>query len=447
MKASAEVIQRHARPAPRYTSYPTANHFSSAINAKRYTEWLAALPLDTSLSLYAHVPFCETICFYCACSTKGARRYEPVKRYVGALETEIAHVAKLLPAPLRVAHVHWGGGSPSILAPDDIHLVAEALKSAYRIDPGAEFAVEIDPRNFVPEKARAFAEVGVNRVSLGVQDFDPRVQTAIGREQSFELTRDTIALFRNEGVASVNIDLVYGLPHQTVESLTRTIEQVLALAPDRIAAFGYAHLPQRVKSQRLIDSKTLPGALERFAQSDRIVALLDDAGYRRIGLDHFARIDDGLAHKPLRRNFQGYTNDPADALIGLGASSIGKLPNGYAQNAISALDYERRIKETGLAIVRGIALTQDDRARAYAIERLMCDFRLSTHDLVAAFGEAARPVLSVAASVAGRDDEGLVRMTGDALEVTPLGRPFVRSICAQFDSYLNSTSGGHSVAV
>jgi oxygen-independent coproporphyrinogen III oxidase len=447
MKPSVDLIERHARPTPRYTSYPTANHFSSDVDATRYANWLATLPSETSLSLYVHIPFCETLCYYCACSTKATRRYEPVLRYVGALETEIAHVARLLPAPMPVAHIHWGGGSPSILAPAEIRRISHALRAAYAFGADAEFAVEIDPRNLAPEKVLAFAEAGINRVSLGVQDFDARVQTEIGRQQSFDLTHDAIALFRNEGIASVNIDLVYGLPHQTIDSLSRTIEQVLILAPDRIAAFGYAHLPQRVKSQRLIDASALPGPTARYEQSDRIVTLLEAAGYRRIGLDHFARDNDGLSQKPLRRNFQGYTSDPADALIGLGASSIGKLPDGYAQNAVSTAEYERLIAQNGLATVRGIALTPDDRVRAYVIERLMCDFRFSTHDLVSAFGEAARPILTVAANVIGRDNDNLLTVTDDGIEVTELGRPFVRSICARFDSYLSASAGGHSVAV
>lgn len=446
MTTSAELIERHARPAPRYTSYPTANHFTSAIDADQYRQWLSQLSRDTCLSLYLHIPFCDTLCFYCACTTKASRRYEPVKRYVGTLSTEIAMVASLMPATLPVTHIHWGGGSPSILAPDDICELASALRKNYAITEGAEFAVEIDPRNIAPEKVRAFAEAGVNRISLGVQDFDARVQKAIGREQSFELTRDVIAQFRDENIRSINIDLVYGLPHQTVESLQRTIEQVLVLAPDRIATFGYAHLPERVRPQRLIDTAALPSACARFEQSALIVSSLEGAGYRRIGIDHFARGADGLAQKPLRRNFQGYTNDAADALIGLGASAIGKLAGGYAQNTASTPDYERRIAAGSLATARGIALSQEDRIRGYVIERLMCDFQLSASDLVANFGAHARPVLRLATDVVSRDDDGLIATTDDGLEITDLGRPFVRSICAKFDTYLDG-SATHSVAV
>ena len=447
MQITPELIGRHARPVPRYTSYPTANHFGPSIRDVQYIDWISALPAQSSLSLYLHIPFCDALCFYCACSTKASKRYAPIERYVGAVAHEIVNVSALLPHPLPVKHIHWGGGSPSILQPADIRRLGHALAAAFKIAPGAEQAVEIDPRNLSEDKVGAFAEIGINRVSMGVQDFDPKVQVAIGREQDFALTRRAIELFRKQGVTSVNIDLVYGLPHQTTESLSQTIEQVLELAPDRIAAFGYAHLPQRVKPQRLIDSEALPGLVERFNQAARIVSLLEAAGYRRIGIDHFARSGDGLAEKPLRRNFQGYTSDAGDALIGLGASAIGKLMGGYVQNAVSAHEYERLIAAEGLATVRGIALTDDDRARAWAIERLMCDFRLSARDFVDVFGETARPILADAATLVGRDEDGLVSMTDDGLELTERGRPFVRSICSAFDRYFSGTRAGHSAAV
>lgn len=447
MQVSPELIRRHAGPVPRYTSYPTANHFSSAIGDVHYIDWLAALGAGTSLSLYVHIPFCEKLCFYCACTTKASRRYEPVKHYVGVLQQEIATVAGLLPDFLPVGHIHWGGGSPSMLAPEDIRRLAQALKAAFAVTTEAEFAVEIDPRNLSPEKVEAFEAEGVNRVSLGVQDFEPAVQAAIGREQDFELTRRAVEMFRDRGIGSVNIDLVYGLPYQTTESLTRTIEQVLVLAPERIAAFGYAHLPSRVRPQRLINTSALPGLVERFEQSLRIVALLEAAGYRRIGIDHFARGGDALAERPLKRNFQGYTSDAADVLIGLGASAIGKLPGGYVQNAVATPEYERLIRTVGVATARGIALSADDKARAWAIERLMCDFRLPARDFITAFGEVARPVLADASGLVRRDEDGLVAVTDDGIEVTERGRPFVRSICAGLDRYLAGSRGTHSVAV
>jgi oxygen-independent coproporphyrinogen-3 oxidase len=445
---TAELIRRHARPAPRYTSYPTANHFTGAIRDVQYVSWLAALPDTARLSLYLHVPFCQSLCWYCACNTKGARRYEPVARYVDSLLHEIETVAGLLPTRRpAVTHVHFGGGSPSILEPADIHRLGAELRRYFDLQPGTEIAVEVDPRHLREDQVAAFAGIGATRVSLGVQDFDPKVQAAIGRLQSFELTQRAIDLFRDAGVTSVNIDLVYGLPHQTEESLSRTLADVIALAPDRVAAFGYAHLPERMPRQRLIDGTTLPGPMERFAQSARIAATLGAAGYRRIGLDHFARDGDGLAGSDLRRNFQGYTTDRADALIGFGASAIGQLPDGFVQNATSPKDYVAAIAADGLATARGIALSADDRARSYAIERLMCDFRLSGGELERRFGPVARPIVEIARKVVSEDADGLVTATGDGIEVTEAGRPFVRSICTAFDRYYAPAAGRHSTGV
>lgn len=442
-----DLIERLSAPVPRYTSYPTANHFSSSIGHEDYANWLGAIAPGTRLSLYVHIPFCHALCWYCACSTKAVRRYEPVAHYVGVLLQEIAHIGALLPAGLAVEHVHWGGGSPSILAPTDIARIAEALARAFPMDEVREHAVEVDPRLVDVHKVAAFAAAGVDRVSLGVQDFDASVQKAIGRAQSFADTARVVDLFRAAGVRSVNIDIVYGLPHQTSDSLRSTLDQVVTLAPDRVAAFGYAHLPQRVAAQRLIDTAALPAPLARLAQSRLIAEVLAAAGYRRIGLDHFARAGDSLAQRRLHRNFQGYTSDAAGCLIGLGASAIGKLHDGYVQNAVATHDYERRIATQGLATARGIALSQDDRVRAFAIERLMCDLRLSFAALQARFGDAARPVRDIATALADRDRDGLVLATREGVEITERGRPFARSICASFDSYLAQGDGRHSVAV
>ena len=320
------LVRRHAAPLPRYTSYPTANHFDSSIGPSDYRSWLAALDDNPALSLYLHIPFCESLCWYCACSTKATRRYEPIAEYLDALEMEILAVSRLLPRRHRLTHMHWGGGSPDILSADDIRRLGNGLNKRFEISSGAEFAVEIDPRLMTPQKADSLVEIGVNRLSLGVQDFEPTVQKAIGREQSYETSRRAIDLFCNLGIRSVNIDLVYGLPYQTEGSLERTIERVIALSPHRIAVFGYAHLPQRAHNQRMIDTTALPGPIQRFSMARRLTQLLEQAGYKQLGLDHFARHDDSLATRRLNRNFQGYTTDRADALIGLGASAMALSP-------------------------------------------------------------------------------------------------------------------------
>lgn len=442
-----DLVARHAQPVPRYTSYPTANHFTPTVGRDAYAAWLAALPAGARLSLYAHIPFCREMCWYCACTTKGTQRYAPVARYLTALLAEIAHVGRRMPPGAVVHHMHWGGGSPSILAPDDIARLTQAMRAAFTVDPGAAFAVEIDPRHLDEAQVAAFASAGVNRVSLGVQDFDPAVQQAIGRLQGVAMTERAVSLFRDAGVASLNIDLVYGLPRQSEASLARTIAQVIALAPERIAAFGYAHLPARVAQQRLVDTTHMPDAHARLAQSQLIAALLTAAGYLQIGIDHFARATDTLATQALHRNFQGYTDERADALIGLGASAIGQLPAGYVQNAVATHDYERRVQAEGLATARGFALDDDDRLRAFVIERLMCDFAVAAADLAHRFGAAGRAILDEARVIAAEDAGHLLGVDAHGITVTAQGRPFVRSLCARFDRYFEAQAGRHAIAV
>ncbi|MEQ1670752.1 MAG: oxygen-independent coproporphyrinogen III oxidase, partial [Hyphomicrobium sp.] len=381
-------------------------------------------------------PFCQELCWYCGCSTKAVRRYEPVADYIDPLSGEIETIAGLVPVDHRVTHIHWGGGSPDILKPADIIRVGTALREKFRITKDAEIAVEVDPRLLTEDQAQAFADIGVNRVSIGVQDFDIDVQRAIGRMQSYETTAKAIGLFRQRGIGSVNVDLVYGLPNQTEESVARTLEQVMTLAPDRIAIFGYAHLPDRLKHQRLIDETALPGAVERFEQSQRLAAMLVEAGYAQLGLDHFALREDGLATKTLARNFQGYTTDTADALLGLGASAISRLPQGFAQNSVPVDEYFRRVKDDGLATARGHRFTADDKMRAYVIERLMCDFSFSWVDLEQKFGSRASAIRREADEIVACDMDQLVANSRDAFSLTERGKVLVRNICAHFDAYL-----------
>jgi oxygen-independent coproporphyrinogen-3 oxidase len=281
------LAEKYGGPVPRYTSYPTAPHFSPRVSELHAVSWLAALEGGTRLSLYVHIPFCHSLCWYCGCNTKATRRYPPVAHYLHFLLTEIANVAALIPEH-EVVHIHWGGGSPNILSPADIGVLARELGTRFKISEAADFAVEIDPRHIDDAQVDAFMEAGVRRVSIGVQDFDTAVQAAIGREQSFEVTRWAVDAFRGRGVGSINIDLMYGLPHQTQESVDRTLEQVLELEPDRIATFGYAHLPDRMTHQRLVPGEALPTAVERHAQANRIARHLTAMGYVRVGLDHFA---------------------------------------------------------------------------------------------------------------------------------------------------------------
>lgn len=437
---SLELVKRYSAPVPRYTSYPTAPHFSPDVGPDTYGTWLAALPPGVRLSIYLHIPFCDSLCWYCGCCTKAVRRYDPVAEYLTSLQAEISGIAQRLPIGHAVTHIHWGGGSPNILSSEDITRLAEAQRRHFRVRDDAEFAVEIDPRGFDEERIAAFARAGVTRVSLGVQDFDPKVQAAINRHQSFEETQRAAEAFRTHGIDAINVDLVYGLPHQTRSTIKHTVERVLELRPDRIAAFGYAHLPTRLKHQRLISSATLPGAVERFGQASRIARVLARAGYVRVGLDHYALPGDPLASGVLARNFQGYTTDTADTLLGLGASAIGRLPQGYVQNHASTAEYARRIGEGGLATARGIALTEADEMRGFVIERLMCDLAFPARELRLRYGSASEEILREAQALLQADQDHLIEPDGEAFRVTDRGRPFVRSIAACFDSYFDATA-------
>ncbi|MBL8591341.1 MAG: oxygen-independent coproporphyrinogen III oxidase [Devosia sp.] len=448
---SNSLASRAARPVPRYTSYPTAPHFHAGVTSADYAGWLGALPAGTDLSLYVHIPFCDRLCWFCGCHTKQVLRYDPIAAYLPAVQLEMEEVARRLDGRGGATALHLGGGSPSMLRPDDLIALAQRARQLFRPRPDFEFSIEIDPNDMTEDRYDAFAAAGVSRISIGVQDFDPKVQQAINRLQSFEQTRAVVEGMRQRGVASVNLDVLYGLPHQTVGSVEATIEQALALAPDRLALFGYAHVPWMKTHQRMIDETLLPDAAERLRQSTAAAARIVAAGYVAIGLDHFARPTDRLAIAAaagqLRRNFQGYTTDAAPALIGLGASSIGSLPQGYVQNVTATGEYIRAIKARGLATARGIALSSEDRMRGWVIERLMCDLNISIAELRHRFGAAAEAVLIEMAYAAQGDADGIVEFDGRRFAITEAGRPYVRSVAAAFDTYLGTGAGRHSVAV
>ncbi|MCC7253496.1 oxygen-independent coproporphyrinogen III oxidase [Hyphomicrobium sp.] len=442
------LAERYAAPVPRYTSYPTAPHFNSAVGAREAAAWISSLPSGVALSLYVHIPFCRALCWYCGCATTVVNGPQPVTAYLGTLQEEMAHVAALVPPSHRVTHLHWGGGSPNSLAAGEICSLAERTREMLHLDAAAEFAVEIDPRFMDGARVAAFRRAGVNRVSIGVQDFDPKVQAAINRYQPYEVTRQVVTSLREAGITSLNIDLVYGLPGQTQASVARTLEQVLTLDPDRIAVFGYAHLPERIRHQRLIDTSALAGPADRLGQANRVARKLLAHGYVRVGLDHFAKPTDPLVTGPINRNFQGYTTDTAETLIGFGASAISRFPQGYAQNAARVPDYQERVARRRLGTARGVALSEDDRVRSYVIERLMCDLVFSETDLSARFGaEAAAPVIADSRLLLEADRDGLVAPTPDGMCITERGRPFVRSICACFDAYLDQSTARHAVGV
>ncbi len=423
---------------PRYTSYPTAAAFGPLADAGFQAAALAALDPTEPVSVYLHIPFCERLCWFCACQTQGTKTLSPVESYLETLQAELNLLRAVLPRGVRMGRMHWGGGTPTILPPPLIHRLAGAVKAVLPPAEGWEFSVEIDPTMVDRAKIAALAAEGMNRASIGIQDFDPVVQAAIGREQPFEVTRACVEDLRDAGVGSLNTDLVYGLPHQSEARVTSTVAQVLDLAPDRVALFGYAHVPWMSKRQKLIDEAALPDELARYRLAELAAQSFRSAGLTGIGIDHFARPGDALAHAAqtgrLRRNFQGYTDDTCPTLIGLGASSISRFAGGYVQNAHATAAYAQRIGSGQLAGARGHVMSAEDRLRARAIEMLMCDFRLDRPALTRDFGVLAAVLDPTILLVAERFGD-LVALTGAALTILPQGRPLTRIIASAFDAH------------
>ncbi|CDX56292.1 oxygen-independent coproporphyrinogen III oxidase [Mesorhizobium sp. LCM 4577] len=457
MTAPVAIIQPpHSIPAkglgdnvPRYTSYPTAPHFHPGVDAVTVRGWMDALEGDDEISLYLHIPYCDRLCWFCACHTKQTRHYAPVATFLRSLHKEIETVGGLVNG--RVRAVHFGGGSPTMLKPDDILMLGKALRERFDFLADASISVEIDPNDMNEGRLDAFAAIGMTRASLGVQDFDPKVQKAINREQSFALTKSIVDAVRARGVLSVNLDLLYGLPYQTSESVAATVSQALTLAPDRLALFGYAHVPWFKKHQTMIDEAWLPDSAARLAQSRLAAQIIVDAGYEALGLDHFAKPQDALAVAAragkIRRNFQGYTEDQCETLIGLGPSSISRFRQGYAQNIVATGEYQKAVDRGQLAIARGIEFSLDDLARGWIIERLMCNFAFSAIDLVERFGAVGQTLLCEASRLAISGAGRFLRLDGESFVVPEESRPLVRTVAAKFDRYLGNGIGRHSLAV
>jgi oxygen-independent coproporphyrinogen-3 oxidase len=444
---AVDVVRRYAAmPVPRYTSYPTAAEFTAAVGPEDHAMWLRRLDPRESVSLYLHVPYCRTLCHYCGCHTKMAVRDHVIRTYREALEAEIGLVAGRLPGRIRAARLAWGGGTPSILGVEGWASVLAVLRRHFDVEPGHEHAIELDPRHVDMELAQSLAEARVNRVSLGVQDLDPRVQEAIGRIQPVETVRRAVDLLRVAGMNSINFDLIYGLPHQTVESIRATCAAVAAMSPDRIAFYGYAHLPGRRANQRLIDAAALPGVTERYEQARAIGEFFENQGFVPVGIDHFAAPHDRLARAAqggaLHRNFQGYTDDDRPILIGFGASAVSRLPDGFVQNIADNPRYCRSIAAGDLATARGWGFCEDDRARARIIEALMCNFQV---DLAAADpGHDYADELALLRPLAA---DGMLEIKGGTIRMTGRGRQIVRVVAAVFDRFRAQEETGFSLAV
>jgi oxygen-independent coproporphyrinogen-3 oxidase len=449
---SADIVARFENQrTPRYTSYPTAPHFTDVIADRDYRALLADLLPENALSLYLHVPFCRSMCWYCGCHTKIVASEGPIEEYLEDLKTELRMVAAALPRRMNVQHIHWGGGTPTIIGAGSFADLMELIRRHFNVASDAEIAIEMDPRRVDDTMIRTLGKSGVTRASLGVQSFDARVQEAINRVQSYEQTARATEALRAAGVNSVNVDLIYGLPYQTVGSCEATVARTLQLGPDQLSVFGYAHVPWMKKHQRMVEDHALPDARQRLSQFAAISEGLTQAGYRRIGLDHFARpgdrLDRCLQDGQLHRNFQGYTGDPCRTLLGFGASAIGTLPDAYVQNTAKIADYGRRIQSGVLPIARGRRLSADDRLRRDVIERLMCEFRVDLDAIAAPHGLDAQYFAPELDRLKTLQRDGVVDIDGPVISIAEPYWPLVRTVASGFDAYLQPEEQRHARAI
>lgn len=445
-----ELLHRMDRPGPRYTSYPTADRFVEAFTAEHFLQALAQRHdmggvggAGAPLSLYIHVPFCESVCYYCACNKIVTRDHGRAAAYLDALEHEMALAADALGERVQVSQLHFGGGTPTFLSDEELSRLMAAIRTRFELLPKGEFSIEIDPRTVTRQRLAHLRALGLNRVSFGVQDFDAQVQQAVHRIQPFEQVEALMRDARELGFESINVDLIYGLPRQTPESFERTVRQVASLRPDRIAMYGYAHLPTRFKPQRRIEPAELPSGGQRVGMLAQALAGFVSHGYQYIGMDHFALPDDPLAQAKrqgrLHRNFQGYSTQPDCDLIGLGVSAISRVGPCYSQNAKTLDEYYDALRSNQLPVVRGLALTRDDLVRRAVIMSIMCHGRLSYESVALAHLIDVRSYF--AAEIEALEDlarDGLVTLSEDGLEVTPLGWYFVRSVAMVFDRHLRA---------
>lgn len=434
---------------PRYTSYPTAPHFSNDVTPELFGAWINAIPADSQISLYIHVPFCRRLCWFCACRTQGTASASPVAAYVETLKQELKILKAQLPDGITLSRLHWGGGTPTLLEPAMMEDLVGAIFDVAPMAPEGEFSVEIDPNEIDDARLTVLSRAGMNRASIGVQDFDPDIQETIGRIQGYDVTRDAVDAIRAHGVKSLNADILFGLPHQSQARITESVQKLLSLSPDRVALYGYAHVPWMAKRQQMIPSDALPTPQERLALFETARKLFLWDNYAEIGIDHFATKEDGLAiaqaNGTLRRNFQGYTDDTSDVLIGVGASSISRFPQGYAQNAPATSAHTGKIRDGQFSISRGHAFKDDDKLRSRLIEALMCDFQINSQEIIDTFGISQSELQDVY--------RPLVEGFPDMLEVTPQGifipekaRPLTRMMARALDIY-GLDKAGHSSAI
>lgn len=439
-KETEKLIQKYDRPVPRYTSYPTAVQFDEGLTQENYAEILGGLDKTEPISLYLHIPFCHILCHYCGCHTQVVNSYKPMEAYLQTLFQEIERIGKALPAAVPVGSIHFGGGSPNFLEPDDFKKLIEKLGSVFSLSEETDIAMEMDPRLLTKEKIAGYISGGVNRVSFGVQSFDSEVQKVVNRVQPFEDVAECTKAFRDGGMRSINFDMMYGLPLQTVSNIEKSMEQAISLKPDRFAVFAYAHVPWMKKHQKILEKYNFPEGVERFKMNETIANKLELAGYKAIGIDHFSLEEDGLYQAlkggKLRRNFQGYTDEKCETIIGMGVSSISSFKNFYVQNVTGAAAYQKALVEGGFPLARGCRVSADDLDRRAAIEQIMCNFEAD----FGAFPDVPEKLIEL-------EEDGIIKISGSILKVTEKGRPFTRVVACAFDTYFEAVEGRHARAV
>ena len=446
LEVDLDLIRRLDKNGPRYTSYPTADRFVEAFNAETYAQWVGKREVGgiiRPLSLYVHIPFCNTLCFYCACNKVVTKDFSKADQYVRYLVKEIGMQAALFGKDRRVEQLHFGGGTPTFLSDAELRTVMEAIRKNFQLVEDGEYSIEIDPRKVSDATVALLGELGFNRISIGVQDFDPAVQKAVNRIQSEEETLQVIKAARANGFKSVSIDLIYGLPKQTIDGFKATLDKVIAVNPDRLSIYNYAHMPKLFMPQRRIHEEDLPAPQTKLDILKLAVNTLTDAGYVYIGMDHFAKPDDELAvaqrQGRLHRNFQGYSTHSDCDLIAVGVSSIGKIGPTYSQNFRELEPYYDALDNNTLPIMRGMELNADDLVRRAIIQALMCHFEISKESFnISYLIDFDKYFATELKELAEYEKEGLLELSPQWISVTPKGRMLIRNICMVFDKYLRA---------
>jgi oxygen-independent coproporphyrinogen-3 oxidase len=441
-----DLIRKYDKAGPRYTSYPTAPQFSADFDESHLQRAIARSNhemIPKALSLYIHIPFCDTICYYCACNKIITKDHSVTPEYIQLLDREMQMISPQFDRDRELEQLHLGGGTPTFLSQDEMIQLMGLIDESFNVSPDCEMSIEIDPRKVTNDSIQMLANMGFNRISLGVQDFDPRVQEAVNRVQPYAMVRERLEAARQAGVESVNMDLIYGLPHQSVESFSATLDKVIDLRPDRLSVFNYAHLPERFKPQRRIEEGDLPQPAEKLNILQMMVERLQLAGYVYIGMDHFALEDDSMVKAQqdgtLQRNFQGYSTHADTDLVPIGVSSIGLVGDSYSQNSSNIDDYRQKIMAGRLPVVRGLTMSADDRLRKQVINQLICHFRLDIPLFEKQWGINFKKYFSAEfKQLREMEREGLLQLDPNSIMVEPKGRFLIRNICMVFDAYLQT---------